>query len=124
MSYSCSDFVDSILDALGIGVPEENRDSPSAQADLALAKIAALQQPQKVFVATYSHKHGDDQTVYATFAGAVRARNDIATQWWDREIGDGHPKPENPDAIGEAYFDYMNDHGEEWFTIQECEVLP
>jgi len=39
MGYSCSDFTDSILDALGIVVPEESLDSPSDQADLALAEI-------------------------------------------------------------------------------------
>lgn len=39
MAYSCSDFVDTILDALGIVVPEESQDSPSDQADLALAAI-------------------------------------------------------------------------------------
>ena len=39
MSYSCTDFTDSILDALGIEVPEESWDSPSDQADLALAEI-------------------------------------------------------------------------------------
>lgn len=43
MTYSCSDFTDTILDALGIQVPEEDSDSPSAQADLALAEIARLQ---------------------------------------------------------------------------------
>jgi hypothetical protein len=44
MSYSCSDFVDSILDALEIEVPEEAWDDPSAQADLALAKIDAYKE--------------------------------------------------------------------------------
>ena len=43
MSYSCSDFTDSILDALGIEVPEESWDSPSDQADRALAEIERLQ---------------------------------------------------------------------------------
>ncbi len=43
MSYSCTDFTDSILDALGIDVPEESWDSPSDQADLALAEIQRLQ---------------------------------------------------------------------------------
>lgn len=42
MTYSCTDFVDSIIDALGIVVPDDAQDDPSAQADLALAAIAAL----------------------------------------------------------------------------------
>jgi len=43
MSYSCTDFVDSILDALDIELPKELYDSPSGQADLALAEIERLQ---------------------------------------------------------------------------------
>jgi len=43
MTYSCTDFTDDILDALKIDVPDEDNDSPSAQADLALAEIKRLQ---------------------------------------------------------------------------------
>lgn len=43
MTYCCVDFVDSVIDALGIVVPAEDGDSPSAQADLALAEIKRLQ---------------------------------------------------------------------------------
>jgi hypothetical protein len=43
MSYSCIDFVDSILDALGIELDDQDLDNPSAQADLALAEIERLQ---------------------------------------------------------------------------------
>ncbi len=43
MSYSCTDFTDSILDVLNIELPEEFYDSPSDQADLALAEIVRLQ---------------------------------------------------------------------------------
>lgn len=43
MGYSCSDFTDSILDALKIDVPEESSDCPADQADLALAEIQKLQ---------------------------------------------------------------------------------
>ncbi|MGY3482255.1 hypothetical protein ACVW1C_000138 [Bradyrhizobium sp. USDA 4011] len=43
MTYTCTDFTDSILDALNVDVPDEDSDSPSAQADLALAEIERLQ---------------------------------------------------------------------------------
>lgn len=42
MTYSCSDFTDTVLDALGVVVPPEDQDDPSAQADLALAAIGRL----------------------------------------------------------------------------------
>ena len=43
MTYSCTDFTDTVLDALKIVVPEEDYDDPSAQADLVLGKLAAMQ---------------------------------------------------------------------------------
>ncbi|WP_316196648.1 hypothetical protein [Bradyrhizobium sp. SZCCHNS3053] len=48
MTYSCTDFTDDILDALGIQVPQQFNDSPSDQADLALAEIERLQSIEKV----------------------------------------------------------------------------
>jgi hypothetical protein len=48
MTYSCSDFTDSILDALKIEVPEEHYDNPSKQADLALAEIERLEEAKRV----------------------------------------------------------------------------
>lgn len=42
MGYSCADFVDTILDALNIELPEEAYDDPGSQADLALSAIARL----------------------------------------------------------------------------------
>jgi hypothetical protein len=47
MSYSCTDFTDDTLDALGVEVPEESYDSPSDQADLALEEIERLQRIEK-----------------------------------------------------------------------------
>lgn len=44
MAYSCSDFTDDILNALGIEVPEDLREYPQAQAELALTEIARLRQ--------------------------------------------------------------------------------
>jgi hypothetical protein len=43
VSYSCTDFTDSILARLGIVVPDEAMDHPDMQADLALAEICRLQ---------------------------------------------------------------------------------
>lgn len=40
MSYSCADFVDTVIDALSIEVPLESADSPSDQADLVLEELA------------------------------------------------------------------------------------
>lgn len=47
MTYSCSDFTDTILDALNIRVPDESLDSPSDQADLCLDVIARMERIEK-----------------------------------------------------------------------------
>lgn len=44
MSYSCTDFTDDILDALGIVVPDESLECPDDQAALALAEINRMKQ--------------------------------------------------------------------------------
>lgn len=49
MSYSCSDFTDSVLEALALTVPESERDDPAAQADLVLAEISRLQRVEKAY---------------------------------------------------------------------------
>lgn len=46
MAYSCSDFTDSIIEALGITIPDESNDSPEDQAALAVAEIERLQRAE------------------------------------------------------------------------------
>jgi hypothetical protein len=43
MAYSCTDFTDSILEALGINVPVEFNNDTAEQAEAAIAEIRALQ---------------------------------------------------------------------------------
>ena len=47
MSYSCPDFVDDVLRALGIVVPAEHNDDPEYQAELAVTAIKNLQTLQR-----------------------------------------------------------------------------
>jgi hypothetical protein len=42
MTYSCTDFADSIINALGVEIPDESNDSPSDQADMCLDVINAM----------------------------------------------------------------------------------
>lgn len=42
MTYSCTDFTDSILDALEIVVPEHSQDRPEDQAELAMVEIKRM----------------------------------------------------------------------------------
>lgn len=56
MTYTCTDFTDTILDALDIEVPKESWDSPSDQADLALAEIERLKS-RTFWQARYESRH-------------------------------------------------------------------
>ncbi|WP_315729865.1 hypothetical protein [Bradyrhizobium sp. SZCCHNRI2010] len=47
MTYSCTDFVDSIIEALRVEIPEEYRDSPQDQAAIVLTEIYRLQMNQQ-----------------------------------------------------------------------------
>ena len=69
MSYSCTDFTDSVLDALKINVPEESEDSPSDQADLALEEIQRLQRIEKAV--KHALARFDDMQCDANPAAAV-----------------------------------------------------
>lgn len=48
MSYSCSDFVDSILLSLKIDLTDDEKDDPAAQATKALAAIADLEKRTRI----------------------------------------------------------------------------
>ena len=43
MTYGCAEFVESIMDALGVDTGNKYADEPCEQADLALAEIERLQ---------------------------------------------------------------------------------
>lgn len=76
---------------------------------------------QTVFVALYSHKHGDDIRVFKTYDAACSWKAEIADNWWDTEF----PTEDKPDPldIGDAYFEMMNSHlGEEYFSITEASL--
>lgn len=51
MTYSCSDFTDDIIDALGVDIPDESNDSPSDQADICLEAIARMESARKTLQA-------------------------------------------------------------------------
>ncbi|MEN3238613.1 hypothetical protein PUR29_34805 [Methylobacterium ajmalii] len=73
----------------------------------------------KVYVAIYEHREGEEVSVHKTEAGAAALKDDIAERWWDTELK-GRPMPLN--AIGEAYFHIMGERGEEFFSVHPCEV--
>lgn len=70
-----------------------------------------------VYVAAYRHRHGEDISVYATEAAALKARDDVADEQWECEI-EGKRKPKQ--KIGERYFELVED---EEFEILKRVVL-
>jgi hypothetical protein len=74
----------------------------------------------KVYVGLYEHKHGSNVAVYASAQAAETARQLIADEGWDREIGNTRTRPADPKELADTYFDALD--GREYFTIHECEV--
>jgi len=76
-----------------------------------------------VYVTVYSHKYGEDIHVWQSIESALNYKNQIAETWWDDELPD-EPRPEDASEIGEQYFLLMGDYGNEWFSLNKCEVQP
>lgn len=75
--------------------------------------------PQTVHVAIYDHPHGTDVRVFLDRDRALNWRTGIAREWWSNAYDDD-PPPD--DEIGEEYFNRMLDRGDEFFSIQLCNL--
>lgn len=75
--------------------------------------------PQTVHVAIYDHPHGTDVRAFLDRDRALNWRTGIAKEWW-RNAYDEDPPPD--DEIGEEYFNRMLDRGDEFFSIQLCDL--
>jgi len=98
VTYSCTDFTDGILNALGIVVPEENWDDPEGQADLALAEITRLQaiQPTKfVYLLVWYDDGEESHRVCKTLDGVKKE----AIDWILEDLDGTCPPPIANDAI-------------------------
>lgn len=73
----------------------------------------------KVHVLTYSHKHGEDITVYATGKAADEAVQEIVDSYWEEAFPDVDPATVPADERVERYFD---ESGEEYYSIEEVDV--
>ena len=69
-----------------------------------------------VYVATYTHRHGTDVAAFSTNAKAQAWAAEIASDWWEEELGDV-PRPLDPAALADEYFHLVED---EFFDIAEC----
>jgi hypothetical protein len=74
----------------------------------------------KVWVVTIDHKHGTDSEVHASKASAEAALWGYCDEWWENEFH-GVPRPSD-DKLVEAYWNRMSERGEEWHTLEECEI--
>ena len=75
--------------------------------------------PQSVHVAIYDHPHGTDVRVFLDRDGALNWRAGIAREWWSNAWDDDPPPDEE---IGDEYFNWMLDRGDEFFSIQLCKL--
>jgi hypothetical protein len=77
------------------------------------AEADHVQPEQSVVIAIFEHKHGRDVCAFASEAGALRWRWEIADRWWEAELDAERPGPETD--LGAAYFKRVSG---EWFSIE------
>lgn len=86
------------------------------------ADVLSESAKQTVWVAAFSSRKTSAETrVFATEAGAKGWRQEIADETWD-ENGPNKDKPEDPVKMADRYWERQNDVGEDFFSIEECEV--
>lgn len=74
----------------------------------------------KVWIATWTHKHGTDTAAFATEQLALAWKTGIAKEWWSHEFRD--PPPDD-DEIADAYFDrHCDEGGAESFDLGQYDV--
>lgn len=76
----------------------------------------------QVYVAIFSHKFGEDVSVYRTSEGAEKWRITLADDYWHDAFGMDYEKPKDEEKMAQMYWDAMRDNGEEWFSIQACQI--
>lgn len=74
----------------------------------------------EVYVAVYTHRHGEDIRVFASAEGIEGWRQDIAEEWWDDEIKN-EPRPADAEAAADRYFEIMEGR-DEYFSYVKCPV--
>ena len=85
-------------------------------------EVSVATGPRKVFVASYEHRHGMDQRVFATEEKAEAWKNALGAEYWEEELSD-RPLPADASMIGSEYFDAMSDSGRpEYFRVEALEV--
>ena len=80
---------------------------------------------QTVYVIVWTHRHGEDISVFASEAGAENYRQETAADQWDEEMGDD-VKPDEPKMAADAYFEVMGEREDraEYFEVYTKTIEP
>ena len=76
-------------------------------------------QPQRVWITIHNYKEGPDVAVFKTEKAANEYRDNIAIEGWDIHFQDFPLPKEN---VGNIYFGFIEQFGQEWFEIEEQEI--
>jgi len=94
-----------MLGRLDDGVPSVAPDLADTSDDALIDELIRRQTP--LFIGVYRHRHGTDIGVHPSAADAEQARRDTAAFFWDTEMPEDTPKPDDPDVMADAYFEHM-----------------
>ena len=74
--------------------------------------------PSKFLVAVWTHRHGADVSLFSTMERVEKFKDNIGRANWNHELHYDMPH----DHVGDAYFNTMQESGEEFFEVHECEL--
>ncbi len=76
-----------------------------------------------VHVAIWEHEYGDSVRVFARAADAEKWREEIAEEWWEKEMGE-RQKPKDQKQAADDYFREIGERLDrnEYFTVHTAEV--
>lgn len=68
------------------------------------------------------HSDGQTVTIHRTLEGAKAALIEYVREYWQKEVGDDDPIPDDPTTAIRAYFEATED--EDYTIVEDVEVLP
>ncbi len=76
-----------------------------------------------VHVAIWEHEYGDTVRVFAREGDAEKWRQEIADEWWEKEM-DKREKPKDPKEAADDYFRAVGERLDrnEYFAVHTTEV--
>lgn len=73
------------------------------------AQSAPASSPEGLLALAIEHQHGTDITIHRTREGALAKVDQFVADWWDTEMGEDDPMPEDAAEARQSYFEKVDE---------------